>query len=180
MAFDGNSTAISRTATLYADVIVPRHIEKSFTYLVPPALAQAIDVGSRVLVPFGRVTLEGAVISLTNELPTEIQTVSLKEISALVQNGQDPFLSPQLLELSRKIANYYVAPWGQCLRLICSSFVTRQASRTRYVVTPQGRAALATGRCPDACDQLFSELPVERKESCHRLCIRLDEAAPCA
>ncbi len=149
MAFDGNSTAISRTATLYADVIVPRHIEKSFTYLVPPVLAQAIDVGSRVLVPFGRVALEGAVISLTNELPIEIQTVSLKEISALVQNGQDPFLSPKLLELSRKIANYYVAPWGQCLRLICSSFVTRQTSRTRYVVTPQGRAALATGRCPD-------------------------------
>ncbi|MDH4082895.1 MAG: primosomal protein N' [Nitrospira sp.] len=149
MNFDGNSTAIRRTDRLYADVIVPRHISKSFTYLVPPTLAQAIDVGSRVLVPFGRAALEGAVISLTNELPTEIKTVSLREISSLVQDGQDPLLSPKLLELSRKIANYYVAPWGQCLRLIFSSFVTRQPSRTRYVVTPQGRVALATGHCPD-------------------------------
>jgi len=33
--------AAHATATLYADVIVPRHIAKAFTYVVPPALAQS-------------------------------------------------------------------------------------------------------------------------------------------
>ncbi|MDH5739645.1 MAG: primosomal protein N', partial [Nitrospira sp.] len=149
MVFDRNSTAMRRTDALYADVIVPRHISKSFTYLVPPTLSQEIDVGSRVLVPFGRVTLEGAVVSLANALPAEIQAASLKAISSLVQDDQGPLLSPKLLELSHKIANYYVAPWGQSLRLIFSPFATRQARATRYIVTPQGRVALATGSCPD-------------------------------
>jgi primosomal protein N' (replication factor Y) len=137
-----------RTDTLYADVIVPRHISKSFTYLVPPTLAQQIGVGSRVLVPFGRVMLEGAVVALANELPAEIHAASLKAISSLVQDDQGPLLSPELLELSRKIANYYVAPWGQSLRLVFSPLATRQTSATRYIITPQGRVALASGSCP--------------------------------
>lgn len=146
MAFDGDSTVTKRRDTLYADVIIPRHIERPFTYLVPHTVAHVIGVGSRVLVPFGRVVLEGAVVSLTHELPTGIRAVSLKEIDSLVQDGQNPSLSPKLLQLSRDIATYYVAPWGQCLRLIIAPFSTRIA--TRYVATPQGRLALASGRCP--------------------------------
>lgn len=140
-----------RKDTLYADVIVPRHIERSFTYLVPAAFAHVIRVGSRVLVPFGRVVLEGAVVSLAHELPTEIRAASLKEISSLVQDGDNPPLPLTLLQLSRAIATYYVAPWGQCLRLVSSSFTTRLTSSAqyRYLVTPQGRVALATGSCPD-------------------------------
>lgn len=140
---------MKRSNPLYADVIVPRHIERSFTYQVPRTLAQAISVGSRVLVPFGRVMLEGAVVSLTHELPAEIRVASLREISSLVQDGQNPLLSPKLLQLSRDIASYYVAPWGQCLRLVSSPFAMRSTSPARYTVTPQGHVALATGSCPD-------------------------------
>jgi primosomal protein N' (replication factor Y) (superfamily II helicase) len=149
MAFDGDLTAVRRRDTLYADVIIPRHIERSFTYRVPHALAQLINVGSRVLVPFGRVVLEGAVVSLAHELPREIRVASLKEISSLAQDGHNPLLPPKLLQLSRDIATYYVAPWGQCLRLISSPFAMRLTSPIRYIVTPQGRLALATGDCPD-------------------------------
>ncbi len=149
MGFDVDSTAIRQRERLYADVIVPRHIERSFTYLVPPTLAQVISVGSRVLVPFGRVMLEGAVVSLAHEPPSKIRAASLKEISSLVQDGQNPSLSPKLLQLSRDIATYYVAPWGQCLRLVSSPFATRLTFPIRYIITPQGRAALATGSCPD-------------------------------
>ncbi|MBI3355633.1 MAG: hypothetical protein HY038_02450 [Nitrospirae bacterium] len=54
MSLDGPIVPLSRAKRLYADVIVPRHIAKAFTYLVPAALAQALEVGHRVLVPFGR------------------------------------------------------------------------------------------------------------------------------
>lgn len=136
-------------AVLYADVIVPRHIAKAFTYLVPPTLAQTIAIGRRVLVPFGRTVLEGVVISLSNHLATEIKPASLREIRSLTPDGQVSALSPALFELSRKIAEYYVAPWGQCLRLILPPMATRKTSPTRYVATAQGRAALEAGLCPD-------------------------------
>lgn len=149
MVIEGDSTAHGQRDTLYADVIVPRHIERSFTYLVPHTLAQVIGIGSRVLVPFGRMVLEGAVVSLAHDLPIEIRAASLKEISSLVPDGQNPLLPPKLLQLSRNIASYYIAPWGQCLRLVSSPFSRRLTSPTRYLATPQGHVALATGSCPD-------------------------------
>jgi primosomal protein N' (replication factor Y) len=107
MAVDGTSLP-HQTETLFADVIIPRHIAKAFTYLVPPALTPLIGVGGRVLVPFGRVILEGVVISLSNRLPINMKAASIKEIHALPHVGQDCILSPALFELSRKIAEYYV------------------------------------------------------------------------
>lgn len=149
MASDGLSTVPRQMQALYADVIVPRHIAKAFTYLVPPTLAQTLAIGHRVLVPFGRMVLEGVVISLSNHLATEIRSTSLREIRSLAHDGPTSTLSPALFELSRKIADCYVAPWGQCLRLILPSIAARKTSPARYVATPQGSAALEAGLCPD-------------------------------
>jgi primosomal protein N' (replication factor Y) (superfamily II helicase) len=149
MAHDGTSTPSRRMEGLYADVIVPRHIAKAFTYLVPPTLAQTLTIGHRVLVPFGRMVLEGVVISLSNYLKSEIKSTSLKEIRSLVHDGHASTLPPALLDLSRKIAEHYVAPWGQCLRLILPRAATRKRFPARYVATAQGRAALEAGLCPD-------------------------------
>lgn len=149
MASDGISILPDRKGALYADVIVPRHIAKAFTYLVPSTLIQTIAIGHRVLVPFGRTVLEGIVISLSNRLATEIKSATLREILSLVHDKQASPLPPALFELSRKVAEYYVAPWGQCLRLILPSMATRKPSSARYVATPQGRTALEAGLCPD-------------------------------
>ncbi|HWG96567.1 MAG TPA: hypothetical protein VN647_05745, partial [Nitrospira sp.] len=128
---------------------MPRHIAKAFTYLVPPALAQTIAIGRRVLVPFGHTVLDGVVISLSNHLATEIKSASIREIRSLDHDGQASTPPQALFELSRKIAEYYVAPWGQCLRLILPPMATRQISRARYVATARGRTALEAGLCPD-------------------------------
>lgn len=146
----GTSALPQRTETLYADVIVPRHIAKAFTYLVPPSLAQNMTVGHRVLVPFGRTVLEGVVISLNNHLAPEIQHHFFREIISLSHDMQSSTLPPQLFDLSRKVAAYYVAPWGQCLRLIMPPVETRTTSSIRYVATAHGRAALEAGLCPDS------------------------------
>jgi primosomal protein N' (replication factor Y) len=138
-----------RPPTLYADVIVPRHLAGTFTYLVPPALAPALEIGHRVLVPFGRTMVEGAVVRLNDHPPTEIATASLKEISSLTKAEGESEISALLLTLSRQIAERYVAPWGQCLRLVLSANPAPRASASRYVVTEQGRAAWEAGRCPE-------------------------------
>jgi len=134
---------------LYADVIVPRHIAKTFTYLIPTALAQTLEIGQRVVVPFGRTMLEGAVVSLSDHPPPGIVITALKEIRSLAKGAREAELSSVLFELSRKIAERYVAPWGQCLRLVFSANPAPSPSSLRYVVTDLGRGALDTGNCPE-------------------------------
>ena len=149
MPLDERSGSLPKNQPLYADVIVPRHIAKAFTYLVPRALVRTLEIGHLVLVPFGRGTLEGAVISLRDRPPMGVKTVNLREIRSLAVGTADAEISSPLFELSRKIAEHYVAPWGQCLRLVFPSHRTRKALPLRYVVTDQGRAVFKAGSCPE-------------------------------
>jgi primosomal protein N' (replication factor Y) len=158
MPFDERGLPVHATPTLYADVIVPRHIAKAFTYIVPPALAKTVTIGQLVLVPFGPSMLEGAVISLCDHPPTGMKTAYLKEIRSLAGGTNDPDLSPARLDLSRAIAEYYVAPWGQCLRLVLSKTPAKRATPLRYVATDQGRDALVSGTCPDHLRQILDRI----------------------
>ncbi len=139
MALQGVSFSRPQTEALFADVLVPRHITKTFTYLVPTSITQRLQTGSLVKVPFGRSVLEGVVVSINSHLAPELTSTSLKTILALVENEHSSTISPTLLELSHKIAQYYVAPWGQCLRLLCPP---TPASSTRLIATQLGRMAL--------------------------------------
>ena len=149
MPLDERSGSLTGNQPLYADVIVPRHIAKAFTYLVPAALVPTLEIGHLVLVPFGRGTLEGAVISLSERPPMGMQSADFREIRSLAIGAADAELSSPLFELCRKIAEHYVAPWGQCLRLVFPSSRTGKALPLRYVVTDQGHAVFKAGSCPD-------------------------------
>lgn len=131
-----------RHEPLYADVIVPRHIAKSFTYLVPAALTQTLAIGRQVLVPFGRTMLEAVVVALSNRLPSGIRAASLKEIRSLTDGSQNVQLPPVLFDLSRTVAEHYVAPWGQCLRLVLPKERARKSPRgqrtTLIATAPDG------------------------------------------
>jgi primosomal protein N' (replication factor Y) (superfamily II helicase) len=129
---------------LYADVIVPRHLAGPFTYLVPLQLRPILRVGHLVLVPFGRSVIQGAVIALTQIRPQTVASGQLKEIRTLAGNDPEPDIPPNLLDLARRVAEAYVAPWGQCLRLVMPpTGITRPDAR-RFLLTNQGREALAT------------------------------------
>lgn len=55
---------------MLVDVIVElsaKAIDKTFTYHVPPSLASQIEIGKRVLVPFGRQQLEGFILNIHQE-----------------------------------------------------------------------------------------------------------------
>ncbi len=158
MQSDDASSLLSDPAPLYADVLVPRHIAKSFTYLIPPALRHAIGIGQRVLVPFGRATLEAAVIALGHRHPAGVNPARLKEIHSLADGVEDAKLSSTLFEVSRRISEEYIAPWGQCLRLIFPPMPTRKDVGPRYVATDQGRQVLKDGRCPEPLQPLLARI----------------------
>ena len=129
--------------SLFADVIVPRHLAGPFTYTVPLSLRSSLRIGHRVLVPFGRSILQGAVISLSHALPQSFDRARLKEIRSLIPEGATTDVSSSLFQLSRQVAEQYVAPWGQCLRLVLPPAPTPRAKISHYELTEQGQAVLA-------------------------------------
>ncbi|HSQ90930.1 MAG TPA: hypothetical protein VLM19_02015 [Nitrospiraceae bacterium] len=129
---------------LFADVIVPRHLAGPFTYTVPSSLRPTLRIGHRVLVPFGRSILQGAVIALSHVLPQGLDRARLKEIRSLLPEGVATDVSSNLFQLSRQVAEQYVAPWGQCLRLVLPPAPKPRTQVSRYELTEQGRATLAT------------------------------------
>ena len=55
----------------YVDVLLPLPLENAFTYAVPPALVEEIQVGKRVVVPFQKGKFySGLIINIHAENPT--------------------------------------------------------------------------------------------------------------
>jgi primosomal protein N' (replication factor Y) len=142
----------------FADVLVPRRLNRSFTYAIPVRLRGRLKVGSRVRVPFGSTTLQGMVIALAAQPPHAPRLRGpdarrLREILAILDEAPETELSQDLLDLTRQVADYYLAPWGQCLRLILPSPPNRSQSR-RYVITDLGRVTQARSGSRDGPDRL--------------------------
>jgi primosomal protein N' (replication factor Y) len=143
------SPAPSAAGPRYAQVLIPRHITKSFTYLIPPELARQVSEGQRVLVPFGRTTVEGAVLSVAHHPPSDVLPGRLKEIRCVADHPADSQAASVLFALARRVSDEYVAPWGQSLRLITPRPDRTASASLRYVATEEGRTALEEGRCPE-------------------------------
>ena len=87
---------------MYADVLVElraKKIDNTFTYLIPSNLKDKVKVGIRVLVPFGRQTLEGFVLNIENKKDIDYE---LKEITDVVDI--EPVINQEMLELGKYIS----------------------------------------------------------------------------
>ena len=87
------------------DVLVEINIgkkDKTFSYLVPDSLKDEIAIGKRVLVPFGKQTLEGFILGINNEYND-----GLKEILKVID--KDVILNEELLELGKEISNQTIS-----------------------------------------------------------------------
>ncbi|MGA6827594.1 replication restart helicase PriA [Nitrospira sp. NS4] len=143
---------------LFADVIVPRHIAKAFTYLVPSSLVNRIAVGQCVTVPFGRTMLQGAVVALTRALPSGVTVSRLKPIASLAEGNHFSGIAPEMFALSKRVADEYLAPWGQCLRLVTQSAGRSVPAPVRFTVTQEGRGAIEQGGCPEGMRSLLTRI----------------------
>lgn len=131
------------------DVVLPRHLYRVFTYLVPAHLQSLVRIGSRVQVPFGHATLQGMVVKLRSHADPVLNSkgksagshpIRLREIGAITDDTDNA--TPQdLMTLSRLVADYYVAPWGQCIRLILPGQPVSKPP-ARYQLTEAGRDLL--------------------------------------
>ncbi len=98
----------------YADVVFPIPIHQSFTYSIPEEFLEKARPGIRVLASFGdKRQLEGVIAGLT-DTPDVPPHVNIKPISDCLD--ETPFFSAEMLQLTKWIAEYYLASWGEALK----------------------------------------------------------------
>ena len=97
----------------YAEIALPVAVHGTFTYAIPPELRDGVRLGSRVEVPFGPRRSTGFVVGLGDSAPA---SAKIKPVRALLDD-EEPALIPEIIELCRWAAEYYIAPLGEMLRM---------------------------------------------------------------
>ncbi|MFL6332332.1 MAG: primosomal protein N' [Pyrinomonadaceae bacterium] len=129
-------------APLYAEVALPLRLTQTYTYGLPLALREDTRVGARLLVPFGRQLLTGYVVALHEGLDPELGLAEseIKEAEELLD--AEPLLTPEVLEITRWISDYYAAPWGEVLKAALPAGLNAGVDQV-VTITPEGRDELA-------------------------------------
>ena len=98
---------------LYADIILPVPLNQTFTYIIPDELEKMVQIGQRVLAPFGRNhTYTGIIVGLTPHRPET--GYELKPIQQVLDEG--PIIRHPQYPLWQWIANYYMCPIGDVMK----------------------------------------------------------------
>ncbi len=125
------------------DVVVALPVHGRFSYRVPSRLMTRAVPGARVLVPFGgRARMPGVVIGPSTTPPEG----GVREL-AEVLDQERPALPTELLSLLLRMADYYLAPAGEAVRLALPIGAAARA-RPRFQLTAAGEAALRARLLP--------------------------------
>jgi primosomal protein N' (replication factor Y) len=92
-------------------VALPLPVQTTFTYRVPDGLPLP-ERGTRVVVPFGA----RRVVGMVTGAATDDAGRSLKDVADVVDEA--PLAPPPLLDLAAWMADHYLAPPGECYRLV--------------------------------------------------------------
>lgn len=117
--------------TLFVNVILPIPIHKEFTYRVPYEMNDAIVIGGRVIVPFGRSKLlTGIVTKISVIAPTDYQAKYIEHIL-----DEEPIITKEQYHFWQWISAYYLAPIGDVMNAALPSNF-KLASETKIVLHP--------------------------------------------
>ena len=136
-------------------------------------LRHRVQVGARILVPFGTRNLTGLVVAVHNDAAGQ----ETKEALRLID--EQPVLDEELLALGRWIAGYYCAPPGEVLRSMLPLSAEIRAGKN-YSLTDAGRDAarqLQLGDAPDDAPTKILALLERRALSAAYLKKKLPQAA---
>jgi primosomal protein N' (replication factor Y) len=122
---------VSRFASVYP-LVTARALARPFTYL-----ADGLEKGSVVSVPFGRAHRRGVVVGLEDEAPPEVEPVAVERILGSV--------SPALVDLALWLADYYGSTPARALALVAPEARARRKGAKRR----EGPKALPAEAAPE-------------------------------
>ena len=120
------------------DIALHIPLDRTFTYLVPPELQSSVAIGKRAMVPFGNRHLTGIIVGL----PASTNVPGLKPVNDILD--VKPTFSPELLTLTKWIAEYYLAPWGEVLRAATPQGFSQESKKIIHLLTHHGETFLQT------------------------------------
>jgi primosomal protein N' (replication factor Y) len=122
-------TPAAPASGLFAEVVFDRPLDHAYSYAVPERLQNAVAIGKRVEAPFGRgdKATAGYCVGLSQTPPTR----AVKELLRILDD--DALLTPDLMRLTRWMADYYLCGWGQVLNAVVPAGAKERAG-TRNLV----------------------------------------------
>lgn len=115
--------------TLFVEVILPLSIAKNYTYRVPFEMNDAVMVGKRAVVQFGKSKLYTAIIASIGKLAPE--KYQAKYVIELLDD--EPLVTPGQLKFWQWIADYYMCNSGEVMNAALPSAL-KLASETRIML----------------------------------------------
>src|SRR5581483_1496301 len=119
---------------MYAEVAVCLPLVRTFVY----KLNDSVEPGCRVVVPFRKRDIEGFILRLRDDAPRDVE---VHEVRSVVDPG--PLLRPDVFELCRWIANYYVSPIGEVLKAALPPGITAKHMEKNIRKTGDSHPALS-------------------------------------
>src|SRR5437870_3962087 len=110
----------------FAEIALPVAVYGTFTYAIPAELRDGVRLGSRVEVPFGPKRSTGFVVALTDTAPAK--AAKIKAVRAVLDD-EEPALVPEIIDLCRWAAEYYIAPLGEMLRMALPANMAARGGR---------------------------------------------------
>ncbi len=117
---------------VYADVIVPLPLANSYTYRLPHEMAGQVQVGSRVVVPFGQKKFYTAIVIRLHNTPPE-GGYEIKSVTEVLD--PHPIVLPNQLDFWQWIADYYLCTLGDVYKAALPSGMKLE-SETRVELNP--------------------------------------------
>jgi len=103
-----------------AKVVVGLPLDESFDYEVPLEFQDAISLGSRVFIPFGKRRVIGFVVGFASKSRFK----ELKPLISLLDNI--PSLDANTLKLTKEFSQYYGCSWGEAIQTSLPSALRRK------------------------------------------------------
>lgn len=136
---------------MFCDVSLPVPLDQTFTYSLPSSLQHRVQVGARVVVPFGTRKLAGVVLRLHDQPPV----ARARTVEKLLD--EEPVFDAALLRLADWVAAYYCSPLGEVLRGMAPTTSETRRS-TVYTLTDSGRDLVRQSLFADQDDRPQSRL----------------------
>lgn len=102
---------MSATQGIFAEILLPLALENTYTYLIPPELAEAAAFGKRVEVQFGTRKRYAGLIVKMGVRPPEYRT---KDIISILD--QEPVILPWQYKIWQWMAEYYCCTKGEVMK----------------------------------------------------------------
>src|SRR5687767_5045265 len=163
------------SASQFAQVALPVHLRKLFTYRLPATMRQTARVGSRVVVRLGNKPMTGYIVALLPKLRegTSLIESELKDVEELLD--AEPSLTPEVVELARWVADYYAAPLGEVMRAALPAGINTSIMQV-VSITTEGHEAVATLTDGSTKQKALQILAAEGEAEINAFCLRLGSA----